>query len=80
MDSRDRLFEGMIWRRDGISNPVRSIHKTIADYFLALQQAGWARMPQLEELAVCKEHLRLDPAFFGPLAGTPLHLLFALRR
>jgi SAM-dependent methyltransferase len=80
LGSSDVLFEGRIWRRDGACNPVRSIHKTFADYITALERSGWTRLPAIEELGVRQEHLDLDPTFFAPLAGCPLHLLFRLRR
>lgn len=80
LDAVDQLFEGRIWRRDGASNPVRSIHKTFADYIAALHRSGWSALPEIEELGVQPEHLALDPAFFSPLAGCPLHLLFRLQR
>jgi len=77
--SRDVVFEGRIWRRDGESNAVRCVHKTLADYFGALARAGWSAMPEVEELGVTTSLLAEDPPFFGPLAGLPLHLLFALK-
>lgn len=80
LNSSDCLFEGRIWRRDGSSNPVRSIHKTLSDYFQAFHRCGWRKMPTVEELGVQKEHLELDPEFFSPLLGLPLHLLFKLER
>lgn len=80
LGSEDQIFEGRIWRRDGVVNPVRARHKTLQDYVELLAQSGWQRLPQLEELGVTEAHLALDPAFFGPLRGTPLHLLFLLRR
>jgi SAM-dependent methyltransferase len=80
LHSRDALFEGRIWRRDGVSNPVRSIHRTVADYFEAFRAAGWDRLPMVEELGVRPEDLARDPAFFTPLNGIPLHLLFRLER
>lgn len=80
LHSSDCLFEGRIWRRDGTSNPVRSIHKTFADYIQALQQSGWSNLPLIEELGVLPEHLALDPAFFSPLQGQPLHMLFKVER
>jgi SAM-dependent methyltransferase len=80
LGSSDQCFEGRIWRRDGVANPVRSLHKTLADYFRLLAEAGWQRLPQVEELGVTEEHIALDPEFFGPLQGLPLHLLFLLRR
>ena len=80
LGSDDQIFEGRIWRRDGIVNSVRAYHKTLQDYFQMLAATGWQLLPQLEELGVTEAHLNLDPAFFGPLRGLPLHLLFLLRR
>lgn len=80
LGSSDIQFEGRIWRRDGVSNPVRSVHKTFADYTGALQRSGWTHLPAVLELGVTDEHLRIDPAFFCPLKGYPLHLLFRLQR
>lgn len=80
LGSDDQIFAGQIWRRDGVANAVRSRHKTLQDYFQLLAASGWQRLPQLEELGVTEAHLALDPAFFGPLRGLPLHLLFLLRR
>lgn len=80
LGSSDVQFEGEIWRRDGVRNPVRSIHKTVADYIAALQRSGWTQLPSVLELGVTDEHLAVDPAFFGPLKGCPLHLLFHLKR
>jgi hypothetical protein len=80
LGSSDQCFEGRIWRRDGVANPVRSLHKTLADDFRLLAETGWTRLPQVEELGVTEAHLALDPVFFGPLRGLPLHLLFLLRR
>lgn len=80
LHSSDHCFEGRIWRRDGISNPVRSLHKTFSDYFQALAASGWDCLPVVEELGVTDAHLALDPEFFGPLQGTPLHVLFRLQR
>jgi SAM-dependent methyltransferase len=80
LGSEDQIFEGRIWRRDGVVNTVRACHKTLQDYFRLLAASGWQRLPQLEELGVTEAHVALDPAFFGPLQGVPLHLLFLLRR
>jgi SAM-dependent methyltransferase len=74
----DETYEGRIWRRDGKDVAVRCVHKTLADYFDALAQAGWSSLPKVSELSVRQEHIELDPDFFGPLEGQPLHLLFAL--
>lgn len=78
MEDCDRTLEGQIWRRDDISVPVRCVHKTLEDYFVALAAAGWTKLPTIKELAVQPEHIELDSKFFGPLLGTPLHILFVL--
>lgn len=72
----DRTYEGQIWRRDGVAVPVRCVHKTWTDYFEALASAGFTRMPKVVELHVTDDHVKTDPAFFGPLKGYPLHVLF----
>jgi len=72
----DRTYEGQIWRRDGVAVPVRCVHKTWADYFEALDRAGFTRTPKVVELHVTDEHVEVDPTFFGPLRGYPLHVLF----
>lgn len=72
----DETLEGEIWRRDGVSVPVRCVHKTFADYFVGLRKAGFDKMPTVIELGVTHEHLEIDPEFFGPLQGYPLHVLF----
>lgn len=74
----DELYEGRIWRRDGQDVPVRCVHKTVEDYFQLLAEAGFDRMPRLKELRVLPEHVSLDPDFFGPLEGYPLHILFRI--
>ena len=76
---RDKTFEGEIWRRDGASVRVRCVHKIWSDYFEALQAAGLSRV-EVFELSVTEEHLQLDPAFFGPLKGVPLHVAFRVSR
>jgi SAM-dependent methyltransferase len=73
--SRDAVLEGRIWRRDGQSVAVRCLHKTLSDVFDALARTGWGTLPRVEELGVSEALLREDPAFWGPLAGLPLHLL-----
>lgn len=72
----DQQLEGRIWRRDGESVPVRCVHKPMGTYFEALQRAGFTNLPRVTELAVTAEHLDLDPAFFAPLRGVPLHVAF----
>lgn len=74
----DSTYEGRIWRRDGTDVPVRCVHKTFEDYFALFAQAGWRSLPAVLELRVRPEHVALDPAFFGPLEGYPLHVLFRL--
>lgn len=80
LGSSDVQFEGCIWRRDGVSNPVRSVHKTFSDYTGALRRSNWTQLPTVHELGVTDAHLQIDPGFFGPLKGCPLHLLFHLER
>ncbi len=72
----DQTLEGRIWRRDGASVPVRAVHKTFSDYNRLLRDAGIQRMPHVQELYVSDAHVALDPDFFGPLHGTPLHVLY----
>lgn len=77
-NGKDQTLEGLIWRRDGVSVPVRCVHKPLEVYFQALRTAGWQQMPDLTELAVRPEHIELDPDFFTPLLEQPLHLLFSV--
>jgi len=79
-DARDTRFPGRIWRKDGVALDVQLVHKTIEDYFEALNFAGFTTMPIVRELRVTPELLRDDPGFFGPLADTPLHLAIAVTR
>jgi SAM-dependent methyltransferase len=74
----DTTYEGKIWRRDGEGVPVRCVHKTFADYFTALAAAGFTALPKLVELKVTDEHVAFDRAFFEPLHGFPLHVLFSV--
>lgn len=77
---RDALFEGKIWRRDGHGVRVRCIHKTLDDYFAALNAAGFQSMPELKELHVTEKHLAYDPSFFEPLRDQPLHMALRMTR
>jgi len=77
---RDRQFEGKIWRRDGKSVPVRSVHKTLEDYMDGLAAAGFERMPKISELRATEEHLAMDAKWFEPLRDLPLHLAFNLTK
>lgn len=78
--ARNTRWPGKIWKRDGTQLEVQLVHKTIEDYFEALAAAGFARMPQLRELRVTPAILAVDPAFFGPLGDTPLHLAISVER
>ncbi|MGB7274942.1 MAG: hypothetical protein WBC69_16740 [Geitlerinemataceae cyanobacterium] len=56
------------------------VHRTLQDYFEALQNAGFSTMPTLRELRVLPEHVQLDESFFKPLVDFPLHLAFEVSR
>lgn len=77
---KDKQFQGEIYRRNGTALPVQMVHKTISDYFDALRDAGFSALPEVRELAVQPEHLKLDPDFFTPVAGLPLHLALRVAR
>jgi hypothetical protein len=77
---QDQLFEGEIYRRDGVGVPVRCVHKTLADYFQCLQAGGFSVMPDVEELHVTPEMLETDREFFAPLVDQPLHLAIRVRK
>jgi SAM-dependent methyltransferase len=79
-ESRDEVFEGEIWRLDGVPLGVMARHKLIDDYFTGLAEAGFSKMPLVEELGVRPEHLEEHGAFFGPIAELPLHLLFQVEK
>ena len=55
-------------------------HKTLEDYFNALNQAGFKHMPEVRELRVLPEHIDLDPEFFEPVSDIPLHLAFRVEK
>jgi hypothetical protein len=78
--ARDRLLPGMIARRNGPALPVQVRHKTLQDYFEALQKSGFTALPQLQELRVTEQHLQLDPDFFGSLNDVPLHMAISLQK
>jgi ubiquinone/menaquinone biosynthesis C-methylase UbiE len=73
--ARGERHAGKIWRIDGTALDVQVVHKTFEDYFTALRQAGFTRMPDLRELHVTAEHVAMDPAFFGPIQDVPLHVV-----
>ncbi len=78
--ARNARFAGKIWKRDGSALDVQLVHKTIEDYFSALHSAGFRALPLLRELAVTPQIMDVDPRFFGPLLGLPLHLALAITR
>jgi SAM-dependent methyltransferase len=78
--AKDHQLEGKIWRRDGKSVSVRCVHKPMDEYFQALKHAGFEEAPKVTELSVLPEHLELDPGFFGPLRGYPLHISFEISK
>jgi SAM-dependent methyltransferase len=80
VEARDTRFSGKIWKRDGSSLEVQVVHKTMEDYFRALRSAGFTTLPELRELTVTPDILRVDPPFFGPLADVPLHVAFSIER
>ena len=72
--ARDERSEGEIHCVDGRRLPVQMVHKPLEDYFEALRDAGFERMPEVRELRVLPQHLAAHPELFGPLADVPLHL------
>ena len=72
--ARDRVLSGRIWHRNGDSVPVQCLHKTLEDIHSVVHRGGF-KVISIEELYVTQAHLELDQDFFGPLQGTPLHLL-----
>lgn len=77
---RNVLFPGEIWRRDGVSVGVQSVHKIVEDYFNAMRIAGFTSMPELYELCISEDHVKLDPDFFTPLIDLPLHVAFKVKK
>ena len=79
-ESRDEELKGFIWSRNGGAVPVRCRHKTLTDIFEIVRRSGFDGPVHLEELCVTDAHLAFDYDFFGPLKGSPLHLLVELTR
>lgn len=77
---RDTRNEGEIYCKDGTALRVQMVHKPLEDYFTALREAGFTRMPVVEELRVRPEHMAEDPAFFGPVNDIPLHMAFRIQK
>ena len=73
-EARDQSLSGRIWHRNGNSVPVQCFHKTLSDIYHLAQEAEF-RILSLSELYVTAQHIKLDPQFFGPLQGTPLHVM-----
>ena len=78
--SRNRSFNGEIYCRDGSALPVQMVPKTLEDYFTALSDAGFRSIPQVRELKVTDEMLKLDKGFFEGVKDIPLHLAFRLSK
>jgi SAM-dependent methyltransferase len=78
--ARDSLFGGRIWKRDGSALDVQLVHKTLEDYFAALQMAGFTTMPTVTELKATREMVAMDEGFFGPLFDFPLHMAVKVAR
>ena len=77
-DARNHELSGRIWQRNGDSVPVQCFHKTFEDIMSMVAEAGFD-LVDFNELYVTQEHLSLDPGFFSPLQGTPLHVLIHAR-
>ena len=78
--SRGRRCQGEIYCRDGSSLSVQMVPKTLDDYFDALADAGFDRLPELRELGVTEEMMELDAGFFSPVRDIPLHLAFKIAK
>lgn len=78
--ARDKKVDGVIKRRDGVSLPVQMSHRTIADYFFALERAGFKTLPYIDELTATDDLVQFDPDFFGPVHNKPLHMLFSITK
>lgn len=76
----NQQFEGEIWKRNGEPLHVQCVHKTFADYFAALKQAGFSSMPEIKELTVTTDLIKMDQDFFSPLLNEPLHVLFKVTK
>lgn len=72
--------DGTIKRRDNIELPVQMCHKTLEDYFDAINLAGFDKMPLIRELRVLPEHIEMDPSFFNPVADLPLHIALRIEK
>ena len=66
--SSSNVATGSRWRRDGVGVAVRCVHKTLDDYFRALGDAGFTRLPELKELLATEEHLAYEAVPGAPIA------------
>jgi SAM-dependent methyltransferase len=76
----DEQFQGQIWKQDGEPLHVQCVHKTFSDYFRALKNTGFTKIPDVEELTVTEEMVNLNHDFFSPLLNEPLHVLFKISK
>jgi len=76
--ARNNELKGQIWRRSGEVLNVRSYHKTFEDYFDVIKYAGFSNIDKVKELYVTDDIFNIDPIFFEPLRGIPLHVAFKL--
>jgi cyclopropane fatty-acyl-phospholipid synthase-like methyltransferase len=80
LGSVNEFFKGRIWKFNGEFVEVSCVHKTIGDYFKVLSNSGFNKFPLVEELFVTPELIATNESFFEPLRGTPLHMLFSLKK
>lgn len=78
--ARNKTFNGKIFCRDDTALSVQMIPKTFNDYFAGLSDAGFKRMPYVDELGVTNDMLQMDQQFFSPIKDIPLHLVFKLHK
>ncbi|GFH52905.1 hypothetical protein CTEN210_09381 [Chaetoceros tenuissimus] len=77
--SRNEKILGQISTMDGKKLNIMSVHKTLQDYFVAIQEAGF-EIVDVKECSVTEEHMKMNPEFFTSVQDRPLHLVFKLRK
>lgn len=77
--SRNEKILGQISTIDGTKLNVMSVHKTLGDYFTAINKAGF-QIVDVQEAGVTEEHMALNPEFFESVNDRPLHLVFKLKK
>ena len=77
---RDKIFPGKVWCVDGTVLEVQMLHKTFADIFASLANAGFTQLPETYELSVPEELLLKAPDIFQTGADKPLHIVFRLKK